>query len=128
MPIYEYKCENCEELFEKISSIENAAEQIIECPKCKKLLAHKIPSIFNSIYNNRNDDNLRKEKPNGSKEIGKGHTIKMGPYSGFHIDEPVKNMEISDLNFKMSDTSSFSVHPEAKVKIKNCKFESDEEK
>ena len=126
MPIYEYKCENCGEITEKTTSIRNGEKGTIKCPKCREFLAHKIPSMFNSPCINRKDHNLKKEIIPESKESGKGHTIKMDSYSGIHIDEPVKNMEISDLNFKMSDTSSVSIHPKAKVKIKNCKFESEE--
>lgn len=34
MPIYEYKCESCEETIEKLQKISD--EPLVTCPKCKK--------------------------------------------------------------------------------------------
>jgi len=42
MPIYEYKCENCGERFEKL--IYN--DEKIECPKCGSEKVRKLISLF----------------------------------------------------------------------------------
>jgi len=38
MPLYEYKCDNCESIFEKIQSISNRNIPLSQpCPECKEI-------------------------------------------------------------------------------------------
>lgn len=45
MPIYEYKCRACNEIFSLLQSI-NSTESDTECPKCASKTVKKIVSSF----------------------------------------------------------------------------------
>jgi len=45
MPIYEYKCQNCEHFFEVLQRI--SEEPLSDCPKCKKDALKKLVSAPN---------------------------------------------------------------------------------
>jgi len=45
MPIYEYKCKNCDNEFEMIRSA-NDDDRDVECPECGKKKAEKVMSVF----------------------------------------------------------------------------------
>lgn len=47
MPIYNFKCSNCEHEAEKLTSISEAAI-ILECPNCKEMTFEKISSFGQS--------------------------------------------------------------------------------
>ena len=47
MPIYEYKCTNCDNSFELIRSI-NDEDKNLKCPECSSSEVQKILSIFAS--------------------------------------------------------------------------------
>ena len=47
MPIYEYRCKNCDERFEAIRPIGDRARNVI-CPECGKKRAEKLPSTFSA--------------------------------------------------------------------------------
>jgi putative FmdB family regulatory protein len=44
MPIYEYRCEKCSQVFEKITW--NSKNEIIKCPYCNGEKVHKLLSTF----------------------------------------------------------------------------------
>jgi putative FmdB family regulatory protein len=53
MPIYEYKCQDCQKIFEKLTF----KEEEIECPFCGSKNVIKLISIFSSIgINGRNSN------------------------------------------------------------------------
>jgi len=45
MPIYEYRCMECEEKFEKLVRLSTSTSDI-ECPKCGEQKAEKLISTF----------------------------------------------------------------------------------
>lgn len=45
MPIYEYRCQNCEERFEKLVRMSTPVEEI-ECPHCQERQAQRLMSTF----------------------------------------------------------------------------------
>jgi len=45
MPIYEYRCSECEEKFEKLVRL-SASTSEIECPKCGEQRVEKLISTF----------------------------------------------------------------------------------
>ena len=45
MPIYEYRCENCGEPFEKLVKF-SASDAQVECPKCGSKHTKKALSLF----------------------------------------------------------------------------------
>lgn len=49
MPIYEYKCENCEKEFELFHT--TAEVEVVECPVCRSQDAKKLFSTFSSSSN-----------------------------------------------------------------------------
>ena len=49
MPIYEYKCNNCDEIFDKLVSFSHKDE--IECPECNSVQTTKLMSAFASSGN-----------------------------------------------------------------------------
>jgi len=51
MPIYEYKCSECGEKFEKLVSLHSTQE--IECPKCGSTKVRKLISLFGSRRSDR---------------------------------------------------------------------------
>ncbi|MGH9342100.1 MAG: FmdB family zinc ribbon protein [Acidobacteriota bacterium] len=44
MPIFEYRCQKCETVFERI--IFRASEDEILCPSCRSVQVEKLPSTF----------------------------------------------------------------------------------
>jgi len=46
MPIYEYKCDNCSSVFDKLVSMSNTDP--IECPQCHSEQTRKLLSAFAS--------------------------------------------------------------------------------
>lgn len=47
MPIYEYKCQNCGEIFEEFQSI-GAGNEYVVCPKCGTARPERLFSAFSS--------------------------------------------------------------------------------
>jgi len=45
MPIYEYRCQNCEWLFEKLSKMQES-EGLTKCPHCGEKKAERVLSGF----------------------------------------------------------------------------------
>jgi len=45
MPIYEYRCKNCQHKFEKLVRMSTADDEI-ECPACHERQVEKVPSLF----------------------------------------------------------------------------------
>ena len=45
MPIYEYRCKNCQNKFDKLVPM-NTGSSEIECPACHKKQAEKVISLF----------------------------------------------------------------------------------
>jgi putative FmdB family regulatory protein len=45
MPIYEYRCSNCEETFEKIRRMADA-DRNLQCPKCESEEIERLLSAF----------------------------------------------------------------------------------
>ncbi|MBD3257775.1 zinc ribbon domain-containing protein [candidate division GN15 bacterium] len=43
MPIFEYKCNDCDETFEELVSSKDSA---VPCPKCGSSNTHKLLSVF----------------------------------------------------------------------------------
>jgi putative FmdB family regulatory protein len=48
MPLYEYYCENCNEVFEALRSV-SASEQPALCPKCGREAGRIMPTTFASM-------------------------------------------------------------------------------
>jgi putative FmdB family regulatory protein len=48
MPIYEYKCRECDNRFEKLVSMKTADTEI-ECPACHEKQVEKVVSVFASV-------------------------------------------------------------------------------
>ena len=48
MPIYEYRCKNCNHLFEELVFSSLSSDEDIICPKCGKNNAEKMMSAFSS--------------------------------------------------------------------------------
>jgi putative FmdB family regulatory protein len=48
MPIYEYRCRKCGELFEKIQRVDEGGESL-ECPYCGGQKPEKVFSSFSSL-------------------------------------------------------------------------------
>jgi putative FmdB family regulatory protein len=47
MPIYEYRCRKCGEIFEKIQKL-NEGEEALTCPYCGEKKPEKLVSCFSS--------------------------------------------------------------------------------
>ena len=47
MPIYEYRCSQCQSLFERIEGQRKSARW---CPTCGRRTAHRIPSVANAVF------------------------------------------------------------------------------
>ncbi len=45
MPIYEYKCRGCENIFEELVLSEAAAKKVV-CPGCGGRRIERVPSVF----------------------------------------------------------------------------------
>jgi putative FmdB family regulatory protein len=67
MPIYEFKCKNCDHVFEELVFSASAGSDDIICPVCKEKNADKLMSAFSS---------------SGTSAIGSGSAPSCGP-SGF---------------------------------------------
>jgi len=48
MPLYEYYCENCDEVFEALRPV-NASEDPAPCPKCARDAERIMPTTFASM-------------------------------------------------------------------------------
>ncbi len=48
MPIFEYRCRNCNQLFEELVFSSLTKDEDIICPKCGKSNAEKMMSAFSS--------------------------------------------------------------------------------
>ena len=45
MPIYEYKCDDCGDIFEELVS---SGTETVPCPKCKSPKVHKLISLISA--------------------------------------------------------------------------------
>ena len=48
MPIYEYRCQNCNHVFEELIFSSLTKDEEIICPKCNQNTAEKMMSAFSS--------------------------------------------------------------------------------
>lgn len=74
MPIYEYECSSCGELFEREQSINDSP--IRKCPKCKKNKVERLISQtsfslkgdgwYKDLYSSSRSKNAKKEKSSSS--------------------------------------------------------------
>jgi len=48
MPLYEYYCENCEEVFEALRSL-SSSDNPVPCPKCDRDAERIMPTTFASM-------------------------------------------------------------------------------
>jgi putative FmdB family regulatory protein len=48
MPLYEYYCENCDQVFEALRSV-RASEEAAPCPKCTRDAERIMPTTFASM-------------------------------------------------------------------------------
>jgi putative FmdB family regulatory protein len=46
MPIYEYRCNGCGEVFARLQSISTATEDSIPCPECESTETERLLSTF----------------------------------------------------------------------------------
>ncbi|MFQ5875370.1 MAG: zinc ribbon domain-containing protein [Dehalococcoidia bacterium] len=56
MPIYEYRCQNCGEKFEKLVRSINGAEQVV-CPGCQSESVERRLSAFATVGSSRAPNN-----------------------------------------------------------------------
>uniref|UniRef100_A0A7V5XF73 Zinc ribbon domain-containing protein n=1 Tax=Thermodesulfobacterium geofontis TaxID=1295609 RepID=A0A7V5XF73_9BACT len=61
MPIYEFSCLNCGEIFEKLV-LKNEEEQELKCPYCR---SQNIKKLISSFYSNK-DSSLKSHSCSGS--------------------------------------------------------------
>jgi putative FmdB family regulatory protein len=47
MPIFEYQCQGCGHIFEKVQLVRNSA-QLPACPRCQAVQTHQLVSRFSS--------------------------------------------------------------------------------
>lgn len=47
MPLYEYRCQDCDRIFEQLRSM-NDADKPVECTYCKSLKTNKVLSLFSA--------------------------------------------------------------------------------
>lgn len=52
MPIFEFQCQSCEEIKEKIMSYDESEKAEFTCPKCEKTM-RKIQSEFGMKFNGK---------------------------------------------------------------------------
>lgn len=45
MPIYEYKCDDCDNIFEELVS---GSTESVPCPKCRSTQVHKLISLISA--------------------------------------------------------------------------------
>jgi putative FmdB family regulatory protein len=67
MPIFEFKCKNCQHVFEELVFSSNSSAEEIICPECGEKKADKLMSAFSS---------------SGTSSSGSGGAPSCGP-SGF---------------------------------------------
>ena len=80
MPLYEYECDNCGHIFEKIQSVH--AESLVQCPNCSanslRKIFHAAGIIFKGsgwyINDSRNASSGSASSSNASKSDTKGET------------------------------------------------------
>ena len=58
MPIYEYRCRYCGEIFESFRGIKDSDDEIV-CPKCGEKKPDKLISSFFRQFGERQSGNLR---------------------------------------------------------------------
>jgi putative FmdB family regulatory protein len=74
MPLYEYKCSQCDELFEELRSI-NSRDAPTNCGKCGAVAAHVL-SRFNTL--GRPADHLQKPKIGRTDKVPGGAFLRIG--------------------------------------------------
>ncbi len=83
MPIYEYKCESCQNVFEKLQSFD--ADVKTPCPKCKnnanRIISSGIGIVFkgSGFYVNDYKKKTKLSSPPGKIKKNKEPTIKSPP-------------------------------------------------
>jgi len=53
MPVYEYRCMNCEENFEKLQNFSDSGKDV-KCPCCGEMSSKKLFSVFGSTSSSQN--------------------------------------------------------------------------
>jgi len=92
MPVYTFKCENCEEVFDEINTVAKRDEPINNpCPKCKK--TGNIRRAFDSV-NMAIDWNHRIDRPHnvngfaeGIQRIAESPSLKGTPFGKRLLDK-----------------------------------------
>ena len=114
MPLYDYKCEKCEYIFEELVSVHDKTAELLECPKCGKKLAHKLPSRF-AISKNQPERYINVKPTSVVKKRGAFLNIANGN---------AQNVNIHDITISGDPDRPFlKVHPDATVNVTNCKRE-----
>jgi putative FmdB family regulatory protein len=108
MPIYEYRCEKCQNTFEMLSSVRDSDKKIINCPKCNKKFAHKIPSRFSTL--GKGGDQGPLEEDNEEFQNKNRAAINIGNAGNVRLD-----------NLLVKGGSIANVYGNANVQIKNSK-------
>lgn len=73
MPIYEYRCSDCDTKFEKLVSFSRANEQPA-CPNCSGCKTHKLLSTFASVRGGADGDGASSVSSGGGcAGCGGGH-------------------------------------------------------
>ncbi len=71
MPIYEYRCRNCQYLFWKVLKV-SAREETLDCPECQSRDLEKLISHFNTKFYLEAAEEAGREM---LKEMGGGQPI-----------------------------------------------------
>ena len=108
MPIYEYRCKKCQNTFEMLVSVRDSDKKIINCPKCNKKLAHKIPSRFSPFA--KCEDQRPLEEDNKEFKSKNRAAINIGNAGNVTLD-----------NLLVKGGSIANVYGNANVQIKNSK-------
>ena len=108
MPIYEYRCKKCQNTFEMLVSVRDSDKKIINCPKCNKKLAHKIPSRFSPSI--KGEDQRPVEENYKEVQNKNRAAIHIGNAGNVTID-----------NVLVKGGSIANVYGNANVQIKNSK-------
>ncbi len=58
MPIYEYKCQSCDQVFEKYQSMRDSDGKI-KCPNCGSEKAERLLSLFSSNNQGKQSCNIQ---------------------------------------------------------------------
>ncbi|MFO7917692.1 MAG: zinc ribbon domain-containing protein [Anaerolineae bacterium] len=64
MPIYEYRCKQCEETFDKLRSFADA-DAPVQCPRCQQEGAERMISAFASFSSGARDGSATSAGGNG---------------------------------------------------------------